>query len=129
MIEKSRESIHLRQWSEGDLPLLHQLLGDSAMTEHLGGPETAEQIVLRHGRYLALTDPTEGQMFVILADGEPVGSIGYWEKEEQAQTVYETGWSVVPAYQGRGIATRAIAAMLGLLRPHAKYRYLYAYPS
>src|SRR5688572_5575894 len=96
--------IQLRPWSEGDLPLLHKLLGDPAMTEHIGGPETAEQIIKRHGRYLALTNPDEDQMFAILVDGEPAGSIGYWLRESPGGTVYETGWSVLPAYQGRGVA-------------------------
>ena len=45
-------SIHLEPWAEDDLPLLQALLGDPAMMEHLGGPETPEKIVERHGRYL-----------------------------------------------------------------------------
>jgi RimJ/RimL family protein N-acetyltransferase len=121
--------IQLRPWAEGDLPLLHKLMGDPAMTEHLGGPETPEQIVKRHARYLALTDPTEDQMFAILVDEQPAGSIGYWRREEQEQFVYETGWSVLTDYQGGGVATKAIAAMFAILRQHAKYRYVHAYPS
>jgi len=32
--------ISLRPWAEQDLPLLERLMGDPAMTEYLGGPET-----------------------------------------------------------------------------------------
>jgi hypothetical protein len=35
-------AVRLREWSERDLPLLHQTMGDPAMTEHLGGAESAE---------------------------------------------------------------------------------------
>ena len=54
----------LQPWSENDLPLLHQLLGDPEMMAHLGGPETPEQIQKRHQRYLQL--PATDHMFVIL---------------------------------------------------------------
>ena len=42
----------LEPWGEDDLSLLHALLGDPVMTEHLGGPEAPERIVERHARYL-----------------------------------------------------------------------------
>jgi hypothetical protein len=35
--------VRLEPWGEGDLPLLEKLMGDPAMTEHLGGPETPEE--------------------------------------------------------------------------------------
>jgi len=40
--------VDIRPWSDGDLPLLERLMGDPAMTEHLGGPETPEKIRERH---------------------------------------------------------------------------------
>jgi RimJ/RimL family protein N-acetyltransferase len=124
-------TIQLRRWSEADLPLLHQLLGDPVMTEHIGGAETSTQIEQRHQRYLNLTDPERDQMFAILVgvDAAPAGSIGYWEREGEGEVVYETGWSVLPAFQGQGIATKGIAALLMMLRPIAKHRYVHAYPS
>ena len=47
-------SIELVPWSEGGLPLLQKLLGDPAMMEDLGGPETPKQILRRHGQYVRL---------------------------------------------------------------------------
>jgi hypothetical protein len=43
--------IGLRPWAGGDYDLLARLLGGPAMTEHLGGPETPEQLRRRHQRY------------------------------------------------------------------------------
>ncbi len=103
--------IRIEPWAEGDLPLLEKLLGDPAMTEHLGGPEPLKKIAERQERYEQLTDAEQGRMFKIVdgESGEGVGSVGYWERELPEMTVYETGWSVLPAFQGRGIATVATA--------------------
>jgi RimJ/RimL family protein N-acetyltransferase len=89
--------VALQPWSEDDLPLLQKLLGDPDMMAHLGGPESAEQIIRRHQRYLQL--PETDHMFKIVSSStsEPLGSIGYWEKTWRDRSVYETGWSILPA--------------------------------
>lgn len=43
--------------------------------------------------------------------------------------MYETGWLVLPAVQGRGVATSATALVIERARTEGKHRYLYAYPS
>ncbi|WP_410962534.1 GNAT family N-acetyltransferase, partial [Salmonella sp. SAL4358] len=62
----SQVDLILRPWSEEDLPLLEKLLGDPAMMEHLGGPETPEQILRRHQRYMRLPESGTDYMFTIL---------------------------------------------------------------
>lgn len=121
--------VWLEPWAEKDLPLLEKLLGDPAMMEHLGGPETLEQIAKRHERYLHL--PETDHMYTIHVEGEsePVGSIGFWEKRWRDQLVYETGWSILPSHQGRGIATRAAEPLIRLARAERRYQYLHAFPS
>lgn len=120
----------LRPWGEGDLPLLRRLMGDKGMTRYLGGPETEEQLGRRHERYLGL-DPRKGRMFVITADpqGSAAGSIGYWERDWQGETVWETGWSVLPEFQGQGIATRAIALAVERMEREGTHHSVHAYPS
>lgn len=121
--------IKLRPWAEKDLDLLRRL-NTPEIWAHLGGPETDEKVIERHMRYLDIGPPGSGRMYVILADdGQVAGSIGYWEREWQDATVYETGWNVLPEFQGRGIATaaaRAVAAEAAAERPG---RELHAYPS
>jgi hypothetical protein len=109
MIGRSPPAIRLRDWSDQDLPLLRQTMGDPAMTEHLGGPESAEQLAGRHERYLALAGSGKGHMLVIEIPtaSAPVGSVGYWERAGPDELVWEIGWAVIPAYQGQSIATRA----------------------
>jgi RimJ/RimL family protein N-acetyltransferase len=116
-------------WGEDDLPLLHRLLGDPAMMEHLGGPESPEKIEERHGRYLDGQTPAKMFKVVETATGESVGSVGYWEREANEGQVWETGWMVLPEFQGRGIATEATRQVIDLCRAERTHRYLYAYPS
>lgn len=123
------DSVALQPWSAEDLPLLEKLLGDPKMMAHLGGPETPEQIAQRHQRYLQL--PETDHMFKIIASAtsEPLGSIGYWEKIWRDEPIYETGWFILPAYQGRGIATKAGKAMIEHARLGHRHQFVHAFPS
>jgi RimJ/RimL family protein N-acetyltransferase len=66
---------------------------------------------------------------VDVASGEAVGSVGYWEREWRGDVVYEAGWSVLPRFQGRGIAGAATALVITKVRDAGKHRYLHAFPN
>jgi RimJ/RimL family protein N-acetyltransferase len=119
--------IRLEPWGKDDLPLLEQLLGDPKMMEHLGGPESPEKIAERQARY----ERDDSKMFKVVDEetGEAVGSVGYWERPWRGEEVYETGWSVLPGFQGRGIAAAATSLVIDLARSERKHRYLHAFPS
>ena len=68
-------------------------------------------------------------MLMISADGETVGSVGYWTREEGGESAYEMGWELVPTFQGRGLGTAAASVLLHRLQPIARRRYVYAYPT
>lgn len=97
------------------------------MTEHLGGPESPEKIAERHERYLK----TESGLFKVVEDesGEGVGWVGYWSRTWREQEVYEIGWSVLPAFQGRGIAGMATVQAIDRARSEGKHRFVHAFPS
>lgn len=119
--------IRLEPWGKADLPLLHKLLGDPVMMEHLGGPESPEKLAERQARY---EQPGSRQFKIVdAATGEGVGHVGYWERDWRDQPVYETGWSVVPAFQGRGIAGAATREVIAKARAEGERRYLHAFPS
>jgi RimJ/RimL family protein N-acetyltransferase len=122
-----RSPVRLEPWGAGDLPLLERLTGDPAMMEHLGGPESPEKIAERQARYEA----TGSGMFKIVdvAGGEAVGSVGYWPRTWRDEEVNEIGWSVLPAFQGRGIGRMATAQAIDLARAEATRRFLHAFPS
>ena len=97
--------------------------------EHLGGPESKEQILNRHKRYLNLSE--KGCMFSIklLPELDPVGSVGYWQTVWNDEILYEIGWSVLPSFQGKGIATNAVNLAIDGATAEKKYRYIHAFPS
>jgi RimJ/RimL family protein N-acetyltransferase len=125
--EIDTRKVRIEPWGVDDLLLLEQLMGDPAMTEHLGGPESPEKLAERQARY---ERPGSG-MFKIIdeATGEAVGSVGYWERTWRGEQVYEIGWSVIPAFQGRGIAAAATAQAIAMATAERKHRFLHAFPS
>ncbi|MEU6254120.1 GNAT family N-acetyltransferase [Streptomyces sp. NPDC047043] len=120
------EQVRLEPWGEGDFWLL-QRTNSPEMTAHLGGPESEEKLVARHGRYLELA---AGQMYrvVLAGSGETVGSVGFWEREWRGGTVWETGWGVLPEFQGRGLAVAAAGGVINAARAAGGHQYLHAFP-
>ena len=116
-------SIAIEPWAEDDLPLVQALLGDPVMMEHLGGPEDPDKIVARHRRYLG--DPG---IFKIVVDGVGAGWVGYWEHEWRGEQIYEIGWSVLPAFQGRGVAGEGTRLALEAARASDGPRVVHAFP-
>jgi RimJ/RimL family protein N-acetyltransferase len=122
-----RSLVRIEPWARGDLPLLEGTLGDPHMTEHVGGPENPEKIAERQSRY---EREDSGQFKIVDATtGDGVGWVGYWERPWRGRKVYEIGWSVLPAFQGRGVATTATAQAIAMARSERKHRFLHAFPS
>ncbi|MFD7450608.1 GNAT family N-acetyltransferase [Kitasatospora sp. NPDC059827] len=115
----------LAPWSERGLEVLRRQ-NTPELTEHLGGVESEEQVRQRHARYLALG---EGQMFLLLLDGQVAGSVGYWPHAFEGGEVYETGYAVLPQFQGRGLAVRALLLCARRAAHAGGPRWLHAFPS
>lgn len=119
--------VRIEPWGAGERSLLEQTLSDPAMTQHLGGPQSSEKIAERQAKY---EQPGSGQFKIVLEPtGEGVGWVGFWERTWQGEEVYEIGWSVLMAFQGRGIAARATAQALEAARSEGKHRFVHAFPS
>lgn len=123
------DALALRPWQDDDLPLLHRA-NTPEMTSHLNGPESDDQILDRHARYLRYAGSGEARMFAILLDSTPVGSIGCWKVRWKDQDAWETGWFVLPEAQGRGVAAGALTLLIDDVRRHPERRdRLVAFPS
>ena len=120
-------TVTLAPWGSGDLPLLERA-NTPEMTAHLGGPETPAQLDERHARYLRLTATGEAVMFRIERDGTPVGGIGYWQVEHDGAPAWETGWNVLPEWQGQGIAREALRQVIRAVAERGDRDLLVAYP-
>ena len=110
--------------------ILERTLGDPGQMVHLNGPESPEKIRDRHRRYVALSmDRRTGCMFTVMVGTAAVGNVGYWETEWEGEKVWETGWFVLPEFQGRGIATEATRLLIGVVSKLDGHRFLMAFPS
>jgi RimJ/RimL family protein N-acetyltransferase len=107
------DAVHIERWGVGDHALLTALNGDPAQMAHVGGVETAARIAERQARYVA--DPHQFRI-VDAASGEGAGWVGFWAREWAGEAVWEIGWSVLPAFQGRGVASAATGLALEVAR-------------
>lgn len=128
MITEQSNYIKIKPWEDDDLDLLFRI-NSPEMMKHLGGSEGKEQILKRHKRYLELGNKGRMYSITLLPELEKVGSVGYWQTNFNNEDVYETGWSVLPLFQGKGIAT--IATKLAIEEASAinKFKYIHAFPS
>jgi len=122
-------TVTLAPWGSGDLPLLQRLMGDPRMTEHLGGPESPEKLRERQARYERPEGDDRAFKILDVAAGAGVGWVGFWSTEWHEEQVYEIGWSVVPEFQGRGIAAAATAQAIGLAKREDTHRFMHAFPN
>jgi RimJ/RimL family protein N-acetyltransferase len=122
--------IRLERWTDVDFPLLVRL-NSPEMTEHLGGPETDEQLRQRHEKYVRLADSTEAFIFKVVLEstGEVAGNVNFWEREWQGRPVYEMGWGVLPEFQGRGVASAAVANAIEVAQGAGRRDTIHAFPS
>jgi RimJ/RimL family protein N-acetyltransferase len=120
-------AVRLEPWGADGLELLNRLLGDPAMMDHLGGPESTDKIATRQARYQR---PDSGQFAIVLEEtGEAVGYVGFWDREWREAAVLEMGWSVLPEHHGRGIAGRAASLALARGARDSERSYVHAFPS
>ena len=131
--------VRLEPWTDDDFPLLVRLNAPE-MTDHLGGPETAEQLEMRHQRYVAaaqsgiFTDSDRAHAAYIFKgilepEGVVVGGVNFWDREWNGELVYEMGWGVVPEFQGRGLASAAVAQAVQIARATKRRRAIHAFPN
>jgi RimJ/RimL family protein N-acetyltransferase len=117
--------VALAAYTDADLALTTALETDPAVMRELGGPIDAARLPAIHRR--RLDDPW---WFKVVAGpgGPPRGPIGVWETEHDGATLHETGWMVLPAHQGRGVASAALTLLLERVRPEPSIPSVHAFP-
>ena len=122
--------MELVAYGEDDLWLTEALELDPDVMSELGGPRPKDELPGVHEmRIAAKIDGADWWFKIVPGPGdEAVGTIGLWPSEVGGETVYETGWMILPAHQGRGIASAALGLLLDRARADARFDAIHAFP-
>jgi RimJ/RimL family protein N-acetyltransferase len=122
--------MRLRDITMDDLPLYTALLTDPATMAELGGP--LPESVLEDKLRGIVADVQAGTVWfsTIVPEGHdaPVGTVCIWDHDEDGQTISEIGWMVLPAFQGRGLASGAVRSILDRARAERRWEVIHAFP-
>jgi RimJ/RimL family protein N-acetyltransferase len=116
--------MRLEPYNDADLWLTVALETDPAVMRELGGPIDRERLPEIHRR--RVEDPW---WFKIVAEPDAaVGAIGVWASSHGEVELWEAGWMVLPAHQGRGIAGAAVAALVDRVTADPGIPSIHAFP-
>jgi RimJ/RimL family protein N-acetyltransferase len=117
--------VQLLPYTDADFALSEALETDPEVMRELGGPISRERLARVHRRRVG--DPW--YMTIVPEPGGPaVGTIGIWETAHGDETLHETGWMVLPAFQGRGIASAALALLIDRAGAEPRFEAIHAFP-
>lgn len=123
--------MELRPVTSDDLPLYEAIYCDPAMMAHLGGPLPRENVPRILENVLRLIERDEAWAFKIILEDESeqiAGGISLWRHDEGVERINEIGWTVLPPFQGHGLATQALRAILDMAREQQRFTVIHAYP-
>jgi RimJ/RimL family protein N-acetyltransferase len=126
--------VRLRDVELGDVSAYVRMRCDPVMMTELGGPlprEGMEEKVARDVRgavagteWIKMIIPDEAAAEVV------AGSVVLWSHEEDGgEPISEIGWMVLPEFQGRGLAKRAVRMLLELAREDGRWGLVHAFPA
>jgi RimJ/RimL family protein N-acetyltransferase len=117
--------VRIEPWGADDGWLLERL-NDPESTEHVGGPETEDELTERQATY----EVAGSKQYRIVegTGGDAVGWVGYWDRIWRDEPVWEVGWAVVRSARGRGVATAATALLLDHVRAEPRLLPVHAFP-
>ena len=119
--------VRLRDVREDDVDAYVRMRCDPVMMAELGGPLPREGIEDKVRRDVATVVSGEGLIFMVEADGQVAGSVVLWTND-QDPPVSETGWMVLPEWQGQGIGKEAMRQLLASAQADGRWGAIYAHP-
>jgi RimJ/RimL family protein N-acetyltransferase len=108
----------LREVVEGDLPRFHEFECDPEAAAMAAFPSRDRDAFMAHWAKTLAND--SALTMTIVADGEVAGSIGCWEADGHRFVGYWIGRE----FWGRGIATQALAELVGMVEARPLYAHV-----
>jgi RimJ/RimL family protein N-acetyltransferase len=99
--------ISIRRARANDVDFLHGLVNDDDVEPFLGGRAALDRESLLREIERSDSEPQEFGRFVIEADGERAGAMGFEVANRRSQIARLERLAVQPAFRGRGIADEA----------------------
>jgi RimJ/RimL family protein N-acetyltransferase len=123
--------MELRDLTADDLWLYEAINLDPAMMSELGGPVPREGLAEKLRRDAADVAADRSWVLVIVPEkgSSAAGTVSVWDHEWTRRRITEIGWMVLPRFQGRGLATEAVAATLERVRASGRWDVLHAFPA
>src|SRR2546430_1468231 len=113
-------AVRVRGVELGDVDAYVRMRCDPGMMAELGGPRPREGIEDKVARDVqAVAAGTDWIKMILPGEAAPdvvAGSVTLWSHDEDSEPVSEIGWMVLPEFQGRGLAKRAVRMLLELAR-------------
>ena len=133
----------LRAVRPDDLQAYLRMRTDPRMMAELGGPQDPAEMAAKVARDVAASAADTAWTSMIVPDGaDPsvvAGTVTLWSHHEDddggddggspAKTISEIGWMVLPEFQGRGLATTAVRAVLVRAARDGRWGTVHAFPS
>jgi RimJ/RimL family protein N-acetyltransferase len=117
----------------GDVGAYVRMRCDPVMMAELGGPLPREGIAAKVARDAQQAAADAAWIKMIIPDetapGMVAGSVVLWSHEDRETPMSETGWMVLPEFQGRGIARTAVRMLLALAREQDRWGLVHAFPA
>lgn len=122
--------MEIRPYTDADIALTEALECDPVVMTELGGAMPKDHIPRVHAKRLRLVAEGTCWWFVIVPDPAtgPVGTVGMWAGDHRGESIFEMGWMVLPAHQGKGHASAAVRLCLERAREQGRFSPLHAFP-
>lgn len=123
--------MELLPYSDDDLALTEALESDPEVMRELGGPVPRADLLAIHRKRVSGSGDGGDWWLKIVPEpgGPPAGTIGIWPTRWKGSEIHETGWMVLPEFQGHGIASAALELLLSRARSEPHFERVHAFPA
>ncbi|MFD8598566.1 GNAT family N-acetyltransferase [Kitasatospora sp. NPDC059646] len=122
----------LRDVAAGDVGAYVRMRCDPVMMAELGGPLPAGGMAEKVRLDVERTAADDWWVRMIVPDGAApevvAGTVALWPHEEGGEAISEIGWMVLPEFQGRGLAGRAVREVLEAAGADGRWGRVHAFP-